>query len=87
MSEKEGSNSNISNDLDYVLCNVGEFGKFQIVHFILMIIPIVFSATYAVEFIVTTATDDYRQVSIVFQIQNEYNISYHRKIKEQIAHI
>lgn len=52
------------NDLDHVLSDVGEFGKYQIGHFILMILPIVLSATYAVEFIVTSATDDYRQVEL-----------------------
>lgn len=49
-----------ADDIDYVLENVGEFGKHQIGHFILMILPIVLSATFAVEFIVTSSTDDYR---------------------------
>lgn len=60
MNEKKSNEPNLSNDLDYVLSDVGEFGKFQIGQFILMILPIVFSATYAVEFIVTSSTDDYR---------------------------
>lgn len=47
-------------DLDYVLIDVGEFGKHQIIHFVLMILPIVLASTYAVEFIVTSSTDDYR---------------------------
>lgn len=49
-----------TDDIDYVLENAGEFGKHQIRHFILMILPIVLSATFAVEFIVTSSTDDYR---------------------------
>lgn len=49
-----------ADDIDYVLENAGEFGKYQIVHFILMILPIVLSAAFAVEFIVTSSTDDYR---------------------------
>lgn len=48
------------NDLDYVLSDVGEFGIRQVGHFILMILPVILSATYAVEFIVTSSTDDYR---------------------------
>lgn len=47
-------------DLDLVLQDVGEFGKYQILQCILMILPIIYSATYAVEFIVTSSTDDYR---------------------------
>lgn len=47
-------------DLDFVLNEVGEFGRHQIFHYILMILPIVLSATYSVDFIVTSATDDYR---------------------------
>lgn len=60
MNDKKSNEPNPSNDLDYVLSDVGEFGKFQIGQFILMILPIVLSATYAVEFIVTSSTDDYR---------------------------
>lgn len=60
--QKSDDTDEQQHDLDYVLNDVGEFGKYQIVHFILMILPIVLSATYAVEFIVTSSTDDYRQV-------------------------
>lgn len=55
-----GSETSDADDIDYVLENIGEFGKHQIGHFILMILPIVLSATFAVEFIVTSSTDDYR---------------------------
>lgn len=49
-----------ADDIDYVLENAGEFGKYQIGHFILMILPIVLTATFGAEFIVTSSTDDYR---------------------------
>lgn len=49
-----------ADDIDFVLENAGEFGKYQIGHFILMILPIVLSATLGAEFIVTSSTDDYR---------------------------
>lgn len=62
MNKKEVDEIEVPNDLDYVLNDVGEFGPNQIGHFILMILPIVLSATYAVEFIVTASTDDYRLV-------------------------
>lgn len=62
MNKKEVEEVEVANDLDYVLNDVGEFGKYQIGHFILMILPIVLSATFAVEFIVTGSTDDYRLV-------------------------
>lgn len=57
--DKNESN-NDKNDIDYILEDVGEFSKYQIGHFILMILPIVLSASYAVEFIVTGSTDEYR---------------------------
>lgn len=60
MNDKKSNEPNLSDDLDYVLSDVGEFGKFQIGQFILMVLPIILSATYAVEFIVTCSTDDYR---------------------------
>lgn len=46
--------------IDLVLQEAGEFGKFQIVHFLLMVVPIVLSASYAVDFIVSSSIDDYR---------------------------
>lgn len=64
MTDKKPDDIDTQHDLDYVLSDVGEFGRYQIVHFILMILPIVLSATYAVDFIVTSSTDDYRQVSV-----------------------
>lgn len=62
MGDKKVDEADPQNDLDYVLSDVGEFGKYQIFQCILMILPIILSATYAVEFIVTSSTDDYRQV-------------------------
>lgn len=62
MGDKKADDADSQHDLDIVLNDVGEFGKYQIVQCILMILPIVLSATYAVEFIVTSSTDDYRQV-------------------------
>lgn len=62
MNAKKVEEADTSNDLDYVLSDVGEFGKHQIGHFILMIFPIILCAIYGVEFIVTSSTDDYRQV-------------------------
>lgn len=63
MNKIDSEDAEAPDDLDKVLCDVGEFGVYQIGHFILMILPIVLSAMYAVEFIVTASTDDYRQVA------------------------
>lgn len=60
MSENQSGKSEETDDIDYVLDNVGEFGKHQIIHFLLMILPIVLASTYAVEFIVTSSTVEYR---------------------------
>lgn len=46
--------------IDFVLKEAGEFGKFQIAHYLLMVMPIVLSASYAVDFIVSSSIDDYR---------------------------
>lgn len=59
------NDENKKDGIDFVLEDVGEFGKYQIGHIILMILPIVLSATYAVEFIVTSSTDDYRYFSLI----------------------
>lgn len=58
--QKKLTESFQSDDLDYVLNEVGEFRMHQIFHFILMMLPIILSSTYAVEFIVTSSTPDYR---------------------------
>lgn len=49
-----------ADDLDYVLNEVGEFRKHQILHFVLIALPIILASTNAVEFIVTSSTPDYR---------------------------
>lgn len=52
---------NIDEDeLDFVIAQVGQFGKHQIGHLILITLPIILSAVFCVNFIVTSATDDYR---------------------------
>lgn len=59
MASDEKSGAEIDK-FDFVLQEAGEFGKYQIGQFVLMIIPIVFSASYAVDFIVSSSIDDYR---------------------------
>lgn len=51
-----------ADDLDYVLNEVGEFRTHQILHFVLIALPIILASTNAVEFIVTSSTSDYRYV-------------------------
>lgn len=47
-------------DLDLVFKEVGEFNPYQIWKFVLLFIPIVLSAVYAINFIVTASNLDYR---------------------------
>lgn len=60
MPENQENIQNRKDDLDYVLSEVGEFGKKQIIHFIFIALPIILASTYAVEFIVTSSNVDYR---------------------------
>lgn len=60
-SEKKKSADPVQpDDLDYVFNEVGEFRPRQILHFILIALPIIMASTNAVEFIVTSSTTDYR---------------------------
>lgn len=46
--------------IDYALEEAGPFGIRQIIHLLLMLMPIILSGTYDMNFIVTSATDEYR---------------------------
>lgn len=46
--------------LDYVIQEIGEFGRFQIINYILIFIPIALSTTWLLSFIFTAATLEYR---------------------------
>lgn len=59
-SPTEKSEEKKCDDLDTVLAEVGEFGKHQIFHFFLLSILIILSAVFAVDYIVTSSTLDYR---------------------------
>lgn len=56
----ENEKDEVSNYMDYVLEETGQFGKHQIFHLVLILLPIILSGTYDVNFIVTSATDEYR---------------------------
>lgn len=60
MGDKKANESDSEHDLDYVLSDAGEFGIYQIGQCIAMILPIVLSSTYAVDYIVTSSIEDYR---------------------------
>lgn len=47
-------------DLDAVIEEVGEFGKYQIGNFLLICIPVALSSTLLLNFFFTAATLDYR---------------------------
>lgn len=46
--------------LDAVLAEIGEFSVYQLVKYVLIVLPIALSAVYAISFIVTGVTLDYR---------------------------
>lgn len=47
-------------DVDVIFTEIGEFGKFQIVYFILICLPIALSIAFMYNFIFTSAGMDYR---------------------------
>lgn len=47
-------------DIDYVLNEVGEFKKHQIIHFFIIALPIILSSAYAVDYIVTSSQTPHR---------------------------
>lgn len=68
--QTEKSSEKKSDDLDSVLIEVGEFGKYQIFHFFLLSMVIVLTAVTAVDYIVTASTLDYRYENVSIFICN-----------------
>lgn len=58
--QSEQSDSVIDDELDYVIEEAGQFSKYQIGHLVLMVLPIALSGLFGVNYIVTSATDEYR---------------------------
>lgn len=49
-------------DLDVILQELGDFGKFQKLNFILLLLPIVLSSVYTLSYIFTASQLEYRYV-------------------------
>lgn len=49
-----------NNNLDAILTEVGEFGLYQVVTYILICIPNILSATYVVNYMISANTLNYR---------------------------
>lgn len=49
-----------ADDLDLIFQEIGEFNPYQIWKFVLLFVPIVLSAVYAINFIMTASNLDYR---------------------------
>lgn len=47
-------------DLDRILVELGQFGKFQIINYILLCIPVALSAIYALSYVFTAGDLEYR---------------------------
>lgn len=62
---KEASSNDDGDDLDFVLQEIGEFSVAQLWKYILICIPIALSAMYAIGFVVTGTSLDYRYVLFV----------------------
>lgn len=56
MSDEVGDDSN----LDIIFAEVGEFGIFQVIAYTLICIPTILTSTYAVNYIFSSNTLDYR---------------------------
>lgn len=56
------NDGNDDDDLDFVFNEIGEFNVYQLCKYGLMLLPIALSAIYAIGFIVTGSTLDYRCV-------------------------
>lgn len=52
--------TNDDTNLDTILAEVGEFGKFQVITYLLFCIPNIIAATYAVNYMISANTLDYR---------------------------
>lgn len=57
---KEAAPVDDGDDLDFVLQEIGEFSVSQLLKYILICIPIALSAMYAIGFVVTGTTLEYR---------------------------
>lgn len=58
--EMKGPTDAIASDLDGLISDIGEFGGKQILHFILLCLPVTLSSTLLLNFFFTSATLDYR---------------------------
>lgn len=58
MSEKKSNDF----DLDRILVELGQFGKFQIINYFLLCIPVALSAIYALSYVFTAGDLEYRYV-------------------------
>lgn len=58
-------------NLDKILTEVGGFGLFQIVTYILVCIPNILAATYEVNYMITANTLDYRWADKIVMISIE----------------
>lgn len=64
--QNEPSVDELDDELDYVIDEAGQFSKYQIGHLVLMVLPIALSGLFGVNYIVTSATDEYRWGDIFF---------------------
>ena len=57
MTEKEDKKTD---DLDFILSEIGEFGRFQKVNFALLAIPIVIAGVFGLTYVFTATPLEYR---------------------------
>lgn len=56
--------------LDSILKDLGQFGKFQTINYLLIAIPLTLSAAYTLSYVFTAGDLDYRYVINVFLNNN-----------------
>lgn len=54
------SSDNDEITLDSILIRIGQFGKFQLIIFVLICIPMMFNAIFSVTYVFTASTVSYR---------------------------
>lgn len=64
-------------DLDDILKEIGEFGKFQSFNYFLLCLPIIFCASNSLSFIFTAKDTNYRYFyNVLIQVEREINNSF-----------
>jgi len=54
--ENVEASANEDNSLDAILVRIGQFGRYQIINYVLLCIPMVFNAFFSISYVFTAST-------------------------------